>query len=620
MQPVELAQLLAHQLGCPWISLAKLEIAADVVQLLPEELAFDHDLVPVHVREQNGQRVLYVATDDPTDDVALAECAAAVGMAVRPIVAIAGEVRATLARIYNAGAAGSTKQEERRSTSAFAPTERPISPRIPTPETRLPRSKAPEEFVDRALSRTAPVVLALNAPNGFLAKCRAAVATLAAQFISGSVLRAEDLVREHKPCAIVVTDDVYALDQSALNRLALDHDAQLIVWSGEVEGHRLAPLLAGAIEQWGRSSYEKGTVIDGRYELLRALGDVPNGAAGARWDVRDVRTSRHSLLALAVRSAGAENIATTRRALSRVHHPGAVELRDAGTTELGDPFVVLEPLEGRTLEGLVAAKVRLDGEDVCAVLSSVADAVAAAHAVGVAHRHIGLSNIVVVHDGYGTERAKLIGWGASVITEPEQVDPTDDVIALARCALGLLASRVPLQSGSSADAGAFETLLPRLTRAASGAAIFNSVKELATALRSAAPRKQGGSSLLDASPRSRRTAGIATSARVDQRRWVRVPYRTPVRVEIPGAGSIEGRTEDLSRGGMLIVSRLGVPVGASVTVRFALPLDGRPVAEPGVVKWSGAAASIGELQTRALGIELAAVSRETLRQINAMLR
>ena len=100
VNPIELAQLLSHQLSCPWISIAQLEIAPEVLAALPEELAIDHSVVPVHMRVSKGQRVLYIATDDPTDDVAIAECAAAAGMPVRPMVAIPGEIRSALARIY----------------------------------------------------------------------------------------------------------------------------------------------------------------------------------------------------------------------------------------------------------------------------------------------------------------------------------------------------------------------------------------------------------------------------------------------------------------------------------------------------------------------------------------
>ena len=369
VHPLELAQLLSHQLSCPWISLAQLEIDPEILALLPEELAMDHGVVPVHLRIAKGQRILYVATDDPTDDVALAECAAAAGMPVRPMVAIAGEVRAALARLY--GLVDPPPVPQRKAAPRAPLRECPEAP--PLPEQRktvqLAISIPPDVLVELGTDvgpRRAPTVLVLNAPDAFLAQCRTAVAALGATLVDGGIVRAAELVAEHRPCAIVVTDDVYAFDRSGLNRLALEHDAHLVVWSEEVDGHQLEPLLGGAIHRWGHSSYEKGAIVDGRYELLRDLGGETSASGASHWEVRNVRTARRSRLVLAVRAEGEESVEAVRneqKALARVTHPGAHELRDAGTTELGDPYVVLEQLEGRSLDGLVAAKAKLSADD-----------------------------------------------------------------------------------------------------------------------------------------------------------------------------------------------------------------------------------------------------------------
>lgn len=622
VNPIELAQILSHQLGCPWVSLTKLEVGPEVVRLLPEEIANEHNLIPVHLRVVSDRSVLYVATDDPTDDVALAECSAAVGMPVRPIVAISSEVRAARARIYGTQEGEGPKTEatpdHNQPASPFAPTERPISSQTRKNPTPPPLGIAPktapipkDDFLHRP-----PTVLALNAPAGFLTQCRAAVLGLGAAFVDGGILRAGELVTEYRPCAIVVTDDVYAFDRSALNRLALDNDAHLIVLSEDVDGRQLEPLLAGAIVRWGRSTYEKGAVIDGRYELLRDLGSDPSDASTSRWDVRHVRTERHSLLVLANRSEGEASLALVRRqqaALSRVSHPGAIELRDAGTTELGDPYIVLEPLEGRTLDGLLAAKSKLDAQDVCGVISSIADVLAEAHSVGVVHRHVVLDNIVIVRDGYGVERVKLIGWGRASVTDAAEVDAREDLVALANCAVEALTGR----GGSSSSNGLAEVpdpLMP-LLRASKGRSAAAS--EIAAAFRDAARLSRKPTHLLEASPRSRNlaTGKKESVARPEQRRWTRVPYRTPVRVEVVGVGTIEGRCEDISRGGMLVVCRGRVAAGARVTVRFALPLDGRPVAETGIVRWSHAARSDANSITHAVGIELDAMSSEAVRQV-----
>ena len=622
VNPLELAQLLSHQLSCPWISLAQLAVDPAVLALVPEELAIDHGLVPVHLRLAKGQKFLYVATDDPTDDVALAECAAVAGIPVRPMVAIAGEVRAALTRLY--GPVDAAPVPPRKPPPA-PPGERPKPP--PLPESRktveLPISISPDDVVELAADiapKRAPTVLVLNAPDGFLAQCRTAVASLGASIVDGGIVRAGELVAEHRPCAIVVTDDVYAFDRSGLNRLALDNDAHLVVWSEEVDGHQLEPLLAGAIDRWGRSSYEKGAIVDGRYELLRDLGGETSTSGASHWEVRNVRTARRSRLVLAVRSEGEENVDAIRneqKALARITHPGALELRDAGTTELGDPYVVLEQLEGRSLDGLVAAKAKLNLDSVCAVVVQVADVLAAAHAAGVVHRHVVLENIVIARDGYGLEQVKLVGWGRASAGDKSVVAPHGDLGGLARCAIEALTGRAPHEGEAPGD-DVPEVLRPLVARAlAADDTGFSSAKALGAAFQAASPRARERTQLLEASPELRATpeGRPAPAASGDQRRWARAPYRTPVRIEVPGIGAVDGRSEDVSGGGLLVVSRAGLKAGTEVTVRFALPLDGRVVAEFAIIKWLRATRSEEGKGLSAIGVEFTSISAEALRQI-----
>jgi hypothetical protein len=629
VHPQQLAQLLSHQMSCPWISLGQLDIAPEVLAKLPREIALEHSVVPVHLRVSKGQQVLYVATDDPTDDDALAECVVAAGIPVRPMVAVTEEVRAALARHY-----GGEMPAESPGPAA-SPTAKPAAAKPPPPPAARAKKVSIRESLDeldvveiveeKPRSKRAPTVLALNAPERFLAECKEAVKTLGASLVDGGIGRAAELVAEHRPCAIVVTDDVYAFDRSGLNRLALDNDAHLVVWSEEVDGRQLEPLLGGAIDRWGRSSYEKGAIVDGRYELLRDLGDDSNRGTGSRWEVRNVRTARRSLLALAVRAEdGEENAAAIRReqkALARVTHPGAVELRDAGTTELGDPYIVLEPLEGRTLDGLVAARTKLGPDDACAVVLQVADVLAAAHAAGVVHHHVVPENIVVARDGYGLERVKLTSWGRATVTiggEPPAADVREDLAALAVCAFEALTGRRPKPGEDAKAAGLPDALAPVIARALVPSAVtgFASAKDLAHALHEAVPRARERTQVLDASPKARDVSpGKPAAAGPEQRRFARAAYRTPVRIEVPGIGSIDGRSEDVSAGGLLVVSRGGLKAGTEVTVRFALPLDGRVVAESAVIKWSRAARSDESSGLCAIGVELTAASTEALRQI-----
>ncbi|MDF2693458.1 MAG: hypothetical protein K0S65_1841, partial [Labilithrix sp.] len=457
---------------------------------------------------------------------------------------------------------------------------------------------------------------------------------------------------DHAPCALVVTEDVYANERSGLDRLALEAGALLIVSSDAFEDRQLEGLLEDAIKRWRRSSYEKGAVLEGRYELLR---DVGGRVTGSRWEVRHLRTARRSLLKVGVRNAkdesDAESVRREQLALASFNHPGAVDLRDAGTSETGDPYIVVEMLEGRTLEGLVAARGALPVAEACAVIRQIADVLVAAHEASVRHGDVKPENVLIVRDAWGVERAKLVHWESATLAEGAP-DTAVDLAGIGVCAFLALAGRTrnegedvrSIRSGKWAVqdlTASLGTVIAR-TLGGAGADRFTSAKEFIDALDAAAPAAPLVMQLLDAKPERRGTSirpeprsasvvpppevveaapvltGTPPSAATDpveMRRYPRAAYRTPVRVEVPGIGAVDGRSEDISEGGLFVITRGKIADGAQVTVRFALPIDGKVVSETGVVRWSRAPHS-GDGGARAIGIELSSPGAESVKQIS----
>jgi hypothetical protein len=72
---------------------------------------------------------------------------------------------------------------------------------------------------------------------------------------------------------------------------------------------------------------------------------------------------------------------------------------------------------------------------------------------------------------------------------------------------------------------------------------------------------------------------------VSRRRAMRAPYITPVRVDFAG-GSHDGRTEDLSEGGAMVMLSDVLPSGTQVQVRFAMPMTGELLKAAAVVRWA----------------------------------
>jgi serine/threonine protein kinase len=111
------------------------------------------------------------------------------------------------------------------------------------------------------------------------------------------------------------------------------------------------------------------------------------------------------------------------RAMSLVHHPGIVEVYDCDVHRNGRAYMVMEYLEGESLEGRLAAHGPLGSRSACRIAGLIADAIGTAHANGVVHRDLKPGNVLMLSDAdwprpaevkvldFGL--AKLLGGGAS---------------------------------------------------------------------------------------------------------------------------------------------------------------------------------------------------------------
>ncbi|MHB1193464.1 MAG: protein kinase domain-containing protein [Longimicrobiales bacterium] len=130
------------------------------------------------------------------------------------------------------------------------------------------------------------------------------------------------------------------------------------------------------------------------------------------------------------------------QAISRLNHKNICTIHDTGTHD-GRPYIVMELLEGRTVEQLLRDG-PLDAERVVHVAIQVADALDAAHRQGVIHRDVKSSNIFVNARG----DAKVLDFGIAKVAPPE-AEPgrdTDAGIARSGIPLGTLAFMSPEQA------------------------------------------------------------------------------------------------------------------------------------------------------------------------------
>lgn len=263
----QVTQILSHQLSLPWVALAKVTPDPMLLTLLPKPVAVRLHIVPLYVRrDRKKSAFLYVATDDPTHEAALRECAEATRMEVRPMVAASSDLRNAIDAWYGGGRPAATQGAPSGAVRVAAsvvpsPPERK-TPLVPKPGA-IPPPRAPKieelELDDEALvprmsspppdARTRPVVLVVGGRSTFAKKVRQAADVVNADVERSDLGTAGVRVKELSPVAIVVTEDVYAFDRLGITKLSVDGDALLVIWSDELEPEYLEPLIDTAIKR-----------------------------------------------------------------------------------------------------------------------------------------------------------------------------------------------------------------------------------------------------------------------------------------------------------------------------------------------------------------------------------
>ncbi len=83
----ELLGFLSYYFKIPNVDLKKVAIPPSVIKLVPEDIARKYNVLPLTVKDELGRKILYLATADPTNVVAIDELEFALGMPIRPVLA-----------------------------------------------------------------------------------------------------------------------------------------------------------------------------------------------------------------------------------------------------------------------------------------------------------------------------------------------------------------------------------------------------------------------------------------------------------------------------------------------------------------------------------------------------
>ncbi len=158
----------------------------------------------------------------------------------------------------------------------------------------------------------------------------------------------------------------------------------------------------------------------GAYTLVRQIGA---GGMGAVWLAEHAMIGRRAAIKVLHEGFASRADTVTRffneaRAMTAIADPGIVQVFDFGQTAAGQVYIVMEMLEGETLDARVTRQGPLAVGDALRVARQIASSLGAAHARGIVHRDLKPENVFVVRDGEAAsgERTKLLDFGIAKLT------------------------------------------------------------------------------------------------------------------------------------------------------------------------------------------------------------
>ncbi len=111
------------------------------------------------------------------------------------------------------------------------------------------------------------------------------------------------------------------------------------------------------------------------------------------------------------------------KAASSLNHPNVISVHDFGLTTKGDPYLVMDWVEGHSLSSEIKQRGMIPWKEAMDTFLQVCDGLDHAHTTGVLHRDLKPSNLMVTKDQDGNRLVKIVDFGIAKLLNPDEDTP-----------------------------------------------------------------------------------------------------------------------------------------------------------------------------------------------------
>ena len=176
------------------------------------------------------------------------------------------------------------------------------------------------------------------------------------------------------------------------------------------------------------SSVDTPDLIGGRYAIEKPLGE---GAMGEVYLAEHVMMQKTVALKVLRGDLSRDDEAVARfqreaRAAASLDHPHVCQATDFGQTDDGDFFLVMEHLEGETLQHQIETFGSLTVDRALHIADQIADGLHQAHQQGIVHRDLKPENIMLIDRQGDRDFVKIMDFGIARLVAGEDSEATDE--------------------------------------------------------------------------------------------------------------------------------------------------------------------------------------------------